>query len=248
MLRAAFVIDYQNVHLTARDVFDPNGGPHDSLIHPMQFARRAVQARNSAQRPGFEHAEVTRVTVFRGLPHVDHDWKQHRRCQDQAIQWRRDGAVVELRDLKYQYQYDAGGRPIMDINGNKVPRGKPTEKGIDVLCAIAAINASEDPTSTLSSSRPGTPTSCPSWTSSTTGAAATASGTPGSRPHAGSTATPAAPADGRAARSCRPSPAGSGIRTSTAAATTPLATGTNTGRADLADNSAPSRATTSSRA
>lgn len=145
MLRAAFVIDYQNVHLTARDVFDPHGSAHDSLIHPMLFARRAIQARNSRQREGFPHAEVARVTMFRGLPHVDHDWEQHRRCLDQATQWRNDGAIVELRDLKYRYQYDASGRPVMDIHGKKTPIGKPQEKGIDVLCAIACINESEQP-------------------------------------------------------------------------------------------------------
>lgn len=37
MLRASVVIDYQNVHLTARDVFDPHGDSHNSLVHPMLF-------------------------------------------------------------------------------------------------------------------------------------------------------------------------------------------------------------------
>ena len=145
MLRASVVIDYQNVHLTARDVFDPRGPDHDSLIHPMQFARRAIQQRNSRQREGHPHAELARVTVFRGLHHVDHHWEQNRRCIDQAIQWRRDGAVVELRDLKYSYERGADGREIRDINGKKVPRGRPVEKGIDVLCAMACVNESERP-------------------------------------------------------------------------------------------------------
>lgn len=133
------VIDYQNVHLTARDVFDPRGGSHDSLVHPMQFARRAIHERNSRQRDGHPHAELSRVTVYRGLPHVDHDWEQNRRCIDQAVQWRQDGAVVELRDLKYRFQNDASGRPIMDIYGKKVPLGRPKEKGIDVLCALTCV-------------------------------------------------------------------------------------------------------------
>jgi hypothetical protein len=88
VLSASVVIDYQNVHLTARDVFDPRGEQHKSLIHPMMFARRAIEVRNERQRPGYEHAELKRVSVYRGLPHVDHDPGQHRRCQDQAIQWR----------------------------------------------------------------------------------------------------------------------------------------------------------------
>lgn len=143
MLRTAIVIDYQNVHLTARDVFDPRGVDHDSLIHPMQFAQVAVAERNRRQREGFPEAEVSRVIAFRGLPHVDHDWEQHRRCQDQATQWRQDGVEVELRDLKYKYQRGADGREIRDVHGKKVPTGRPKEKGIDVLCAMACVNESE---------------------------------------------------------------------------------------------------------
>lgn len=142
MLRASVVIDYQNVHLTARDVFDPGGESHDSLVHPVLFARRAIQARNARQRPGHPAAALSLVTVYRGLPHVDHDWEQHRRCLDQATQWRTDGAVVELRDLKYRYQTDVAGRPILDVRGKKTPVGRPKEKGIDVLCALACVRES----------------------------------------------------------------------------------------------------------
>jgi hypothetical protein len=83
-----------------------------------------------------QFANVAQVLVCRGLPHVEYDWEQNRRCLDQATQWRQDRAVVELRDLKYDFQRDAGGRPILDIHGKKVPRGRPKEKGIDVLCAL----------------------------------------------------------------------------------------------------------------
>lgn len=143
MLRTAVVIDYQNVHLTARDIFNDSGGAHDSLIHPMLFARRLLVERNARQRPGYPHAELAEVRAFRGLPHVDHDWEQHRRCTDQAIQWRRDGADVVLRDLKYRYKRGAGGRPIHDINGKKEPIGPGQEKGIDVLCALACVRAAD---------------------------------------------------------------------------------------------------------
>lgn len=145
MLRTSVVVDYQNVHLTAHDVFDPRGERHESLIHPMQFARRAITQRNSRQREGHEHAELARVTVYRGLPHVDHDWEQHRRCIDQAAQWRRDGAEVELRDLKYRYQLAANGRPVVDLQGKKNPVGRPKEKGIDVLCALACVREAARP-------------------------------------------------------------------------------------------------------
>lgn len=144
MLRTSIVIDYQNVHLTAWNVFSPRGEKHESLIHPMQFARRAIVERNSRQREGYPHAECGRVLVFRGLPHVDYDWEQNRRCLDQATQWRKDGALVELRDLKYHFQY-TNGRPTLDINGKKVPVGRPEEKGIDVLCALACVREAARP-------------------------------------------------------------------------------------------------------
>lgn len=143
MLRASFVIDYQNVHLTARDVFAPRGDSHESLIHPMLFARRALHERNARQREGHPLAQLASVSVYRGLPHVDHDWEQNRRCQDQATQWRRDGAAVELRDLKYRYELDGAGRPISDVRGKKVPKGRPKEKGIDVLCALACLREAQ---------------------------------------------------------------------------------------------------------
>lgn len=145
MLRTSMVIDYQNVHLTARDVFDPHGESHDSLIDPVRFARRALVERNARQREGYPHATLDRVTVYRGLPHVDHDWEQHRRCTDQAIKWRRDGAVVELRDLKYTYQRAADGQPALDVNGKKIPIGRPKEKGVDVLCALACVREAARP-------------------------------------------------------------------------------------------------------
>lgn len=64
---------------------------------------------------------------------VDHHWEQHRRCNDQAAQWQRDGALVELRDLKYKYRYGADRQPILDINGKKIPVAgeRPKEKGIE---------------------------------------------------------------------------------------------------------------------
>lgn len=144
MLRASIVIDYQNVHLTAWNVFNPNGEKYESLIHPMQFARRAIAQRNSRLREGFPKAQCNRVLVFRGLPHVDYDWEQNRRCLDQATKWRNDGALVELRDLKYHFQY-TNGRPAQDIHGKKIPVGRPEEKGIDVLCALACVREAARP-------------------------------------------------------------------------------------------------------
>lgn len=49
-LNAVVVMDYQNVHLTAHDVFDRHGGKHEALIHPRRFAEVAIQRRNKTQR------------------------------------------------------------------------------------------------------------------------------------------------------------------------------------------------------
>lgn len=139
MLRTVVIIDYRNVHLTAHDVFGRGQEKHESLIHPRRFAQIGIRRRNEVQREGYPLAELAGVIVFRGLHHVDHDWEQHRRCLDQATQWRADGATVELRDLKYKYQVGADRRPVLDIHGKKTPIGRPKEKGIDVLCALACV-------------------------------------------------------------------------------------------------------------
>lgn len=145
MLRTSVVIDYQNVHLTARDIFAPGPDAHRALIHPVHFARRALHERNARQRPGHPHAELHGVFVYRGLPHVDYDTEQNRRCLEQARQWRQEGAVVELRDLKYRHQMGGGGRPVLDIHGKKIATGPGREKGIDVLVALACIREARHP-------------------------------------------------------------------------------------------------------
>ena len=95
--------------------------------------------RNDRQREGMEHALLSRTVVFRGRHNVDHHWEQHRRCDDQAMRWRNDGAIIELRDLKYSYQLGANREPIVDVNGKKIPVDRPKVKGIDVLCALALV-------------------------------------------------------------------------------------------------------------
>lgn len=138
MLRTVVILDYQNVHMTAHDVFGGTDDLHRSLIHPVQFAKAGILRRNERTREGYPHAELSSVMVYRGLHHVDYNWEQNRRCLDQATHWRKDGAVVELRDLKYKFKYGAGG-PVLDVHGKRTPDGRPQEKGIDVLCALACV-------------------------------------------------------------------------------------------------------------
>lgn len=146
-MRAAVVIDYQNVHLTARDLFIPGRPEHEALIHPMQYAEVAVEERNRRQREGYEAVTLERVFAYRGHPHADYDPQQHARAAAQADQWRRDGVEVVLRDLKYRFQRQGDGRPATDIYGRKIPVDgeRPKEKGIDVLCALACVRLALNP-------------------------------------------------------------------------------------------------------
>lgn len=148
-LRATVILDYQNVHLTAHDIFDPRGPRHHSIIEPTLFARRAVAERNARQREGYPHARCARVLVYRGLPHADYDTAQNAICLAQATDWRAQGALVELRDLKYDVERGADGQPILDVHGKKVPKGRGREKGIDVLCALAGVRESTRPETNL---------------------------------------------------------------------------------------------------
>lgn len=143
-MRTAVVMDYQNVHLTARDMFCPGQPAHEAIIHPVWFGRAAIQRRNQGARDG-SLAQLAKVIVYRGLPHVDYDTAQNSRCLAQAHQWRSDGAEVHLRDLQYRYRRGADGRPIVDVHGKKQPQGVGREKGIDVLCALACVREALDP-------------------------------------------------------------------------------------------------------
>jgi len=142
-LRAAVIIDYQNVHLTGHGQFDSTryGPKHEALVDPLHFANQLLQVRNSRQRAGHERAVLRYVDVFRGEPSPDHEPKAHARNQAQKAQWERDKRVaVTLRPLKYRYRRDENGRAITDpVTGIKVPSGPPQEKGVDVLCALALV-------------------------------------------------------------------------------------------------------------
>ncbi|MCL3776810.1 MULTISPECIES: hypothetical protein [unclassified Actinomyces] len=139
LLSTVVVIDYQNVHLTAHDIFNRDGERHEALIHPQRFAQTVVRVRNERQHEGHPHAVLCEAIAFRGLPHSLYDWEQNRRCSAQAARWRADGATIELRDLKYRFQTAADGRPATDINGHKIPIGSGREKGIDVLVALTCL-------------------------------------------------------------------------------------------------------------
>ncbi|CED92175.1 MULTISPECIES: NYN domain-containing protein [Actinomyces] len=142
-LRVVVVMDYQNVHLTAHGIFVPDRQLWEALISPMNFARTAVRRRNDKQRSGFPPGELAAVYAFRGLPNSAYDSAQHRRATAQAHQWRQEGAIVELRDLKYDYQRQADGTPATNIHGRKIPTGPGREKGVDVLVALTCMRQAQ---------------------------------------------------------------------------------------------------------
>ena len=145
-LRAVLVIDYQNVHLTGAGLFEPHQPPHEHLVHPLHYANRIVGCRNQRQRPGFPHAAVTKVLVYRGLPSADIDPRSYGRNLAQKAEWELDSRVrVTHRPLRYKYHHDGNGRKATDQQGRRLTIGKPQEKGIDVLVALAVIREARDP-------------------------------------------------------------------------------------------------------
>ena len=130
-VRMAVVIDYQNVHLTAAQLFLPGRPIEESLIEPFRFAKQLAKARNS---DGLHEVKVARIEVFRGIPIPDDDPDGYRRNLEQKSQWEHghQGMVsVTLRPLKYNWEWH---------DGQKTPiRSTRREKGVDVMCALALV-------------------------------------------------------------------------------------------------------------
>lgn len=101
-LRTAVIIDYQNLHLIAARLFEPEKRLHESLIHPLNYANQFV---------------------YRGLPSPNHDAKLYARNQAQKSEWERNRRVkVTLRALKYDYQRTADGQREKDRQGASIYR------------------------------------------------------------------------------------------------------------------------------
>jgi len=151
-LWASVIVDYQNVHLVGHRLFASTRllPRHETLIDPLLFAGQLLRERNLRQAPGMAHAVLRKVLVYRGEPSPEHDRNQYARNQAQKAQWERDPRVrVTLRPLKYEYQRGPDGRPATTPSGEKVVIGRPREKGVDVLCALAAVREAQDPATDL---------------------------------------------------------------------------------------------------
>lgn len=125
--RVCVVIDYQNIHLTARDLFAPDGSPpEDCLIDPLKFAEQVLQVRAGRQRDELQKlAELASVRVFRGQPSNSRQPFVYGISQRQRSEWTRDRRVeVTYRTLKYPPSW---------------PDKAAQEKGIDVLVALTVV-------------------------------------------------------------------------------------------------------------
>lgn len=130
-LRLAVLIDYQNVHLTARDVFAPPGTTaRDTLVHPLLFAEELVSTRLDAQGDLRQKtAELTCVRVYRGAPSNRHEPGMYAASLAQRAQWTRDPRVeVFYRTLRYPQHW---------------PTEPAREKGVDVQIAIDLVRLSD---------------------------------------------------------------------------------------------------------
>lgn len=130
-MNATVIVDYQNIHLSAHEQFCSAGIPkHQSLIHPLHFAKEVIHARGGARVGDVDDASLTQVVAFRGLPSNLRQPAIYRRCLAQKSEWTRDPRVrVNYRSLRYRRGPD----------GNWTAR----EKGIDILVALEVVKATE---------------------------------------------------------------------------------------------------------
>ncbi|MEV0048492.1 NYN domain-containing protein [Nocardia rhamnosiphila] len=116
--RIAVFLDYQNVHMSARDQFHPYGTPaQESLVHPLRVAESVVARRRYP-------SELAAVRVFRGRPNPEHQQKLTAANDAQTAAWGRDPRVqITRRDLNYRGW----------------PEQPPREKGVDVALSIGLV-------------------------------------------------------------------------------------------------------------
>jgi uncharacterized LabA/DUF88 family protein len=143
--KVVVVIDYQNVHLTAVDVFGNKGRAFDSLIDPLLFSEELLRERNLRQRINSSEVVLKSIVVCRGLPSNIHDPRKYSRNLAQASHWTRDPRVTVLhRPIKYTLEKN-GWDEKTKTHREGVEIIKRQEKGVDVLCALQLVKAALDP-------------------------------------------------------------------------------------------------------
>lgn len=119
---ACVLIDYQNAHLTGRELHRGWGEPaHLSLVHPMLLAERLVEKRSVKRATTLEA-----VRVFRGRPSPERQPELTGYNDAQTANWERDERLKVIR---------------RELNYRGWPEHPPREKGVDVSLAIELIRS-----------------------------------------------------------------------------------------------------------
>jgi uncharacterized LabA/DUF88 family protein len=126
--RVGFVIDYQNMHLTAHNLFTPNLSKQKSLLHPLLLSQSVLLRRAHFLHQNLVQLNITQVRVYRGLPSNKQEPQRYAQNLSQKSEWSKDKRVsVEYLELKYRTKQ---GLP-------------PQEKGIDVLTALNFVEMAQ---------------------------------------------------------------------------------------------------------
>ena len=112
--RVMVFIDYQNVFLTARNLYLPGAPLALSQINPARTAELLVRRRRSIGR-------LVGTYIYRGLPDPNLEPTARSANDRQAIAWAAQGATVIRRPLRYPRSW---------------PNQPPQEKGVDVALAV----------------------------------------------------------------------------------------------------------------
>lgn len=132
------LVDYQNIHLIARDLFAPPGAQaRDTLVDPLAFGEKVLEVRSERQRlPEQKNVRLEAVKVYRGVPSNHHEPRLYSVNQRQASTWSRDRRVEMItRTLRYPLGW-----------GESWCQERPREKGIDVLVALDLVDLAQQGT------------------------------------------------------------------------------------------------------
>ena len=89
-----FVVDYQNIHLTAHYLFTPNQTKQESLLHPLRLAESVLNRREHFFKNQVTQYEITQVRVFRGLPSNKQEPQRYAQNLSQKSEWSKDKRVI----------------------------------------------------------------------------------------------------------------------------------------------------------
>jgi uncharacterized LabA/DUF88 family protein len=119
--RVVVFIDEANVFNDALRAFGFHDAAIPGRIEPVRYGNLLI----GREPPHAERKRVLhQVRVYCGRPNPSHDPKSYAAHRRQVAHWKRDGAKVIARDLRY---------------GSNWPNERPQQKGVDVQLAIDMV-------------------------------------------------------------------------------------------------------------